>query len=156
MLPQWNTSISDFLRTKWVMVFLRTQLGSKSCFVRWIILSHILLWRAMSSPPLGNISIWHNQRVCMQQLHLFWIFGGSNVLMSILKLQTFVVADDIPVTVVPHTLIQAPVCLVRRKRGFLKAPWSLTIPWSFASFAASQSFLLSRLPPLTACMWLEV
>ena len=48
------------------------------------------------------------------------------------------------------------MCSVYRKRSVLKIPWSLMIPWSFATFAVSCYFFLSRLSLLIARMWSEV
>ena len=62
---------------------------------------------------------------------------GVNDIINTLKSRNSVAASTVPVTVVYHTLRQNPMCLARRKRHLLKAPWSLTIPWSFASFTSS-------------------
>ena len=70
-----------------------------------------------------------------------------NVVTSTYKFLDSVKSITVPLTVVACTLIQAPVCLVHRKRRFLKAPWLLTIPWSFASFLASW-FLYRTASPL--------
>ena len=71
--------------------------------------------------------------------------GGLNVMRCTQKSQNSVVASIVPVTVVPPTLIQEPMWLGRRKRRFLKAPWSLTIPPSFVSFTSYRYFFLSLL-----------
>ena len=67
-----------------------------------------------------------------------------------------VAASTVPVTIVPRTLNEAPMCLARRNRRFLKAPWFLKITESFTSFETSWSFLPSHLTPLTAWMWSAV
>ena len=70
-LPLQSTSSCGILRPNWIRGFLRTQLGEKACFARWIILSHISLWRVMNSPSLGQISALCTKIVCMKPLQFF-------------------------------------------------------------------------------------
>ena len=48
--------------------------------------------------------------------------------------------STVPVTMVPCTVSQVPMCLTHRKCRLLKAPWSLMITWTFMSFAESRYF----------------
>ena len=54
--------------------------------------------------------------------------------------QRAIVESTSPVTVVPCTISQAPMCLERCQRCFSKAPWVLTITCSLASFTVSYYF----------------
>ena len=53
-------------------------------------------------------------------------------------------------------LCQELVWLAQRKRRFLKAPWSLMVPLSFASFVSPWYLFPSRCWSLTAQMWSTV
>ena len=69
---------------------------------------------------------------------------GLKVVTRIKISQNAVADSNVSVTISPSMIIQALVCLARRKRIFPKAPWLLMINRSFVSFAASQ---------LTSYMW---
>ena len=63
-----------------------------------------------------------------------------NVTTRILKTQNPVAESTVLFTVVPRMLFQAPMSLAWRNGRFSKAPWLLTIPRSFLSFAESWYF----------------
>ena len=63
--------------------------------------------------------------------------GGVNNIMITLKSQSSVAANIVPLTMVPCTIIQAPVCLVQKNRRFSNVPWLLKVSRSFASFTIS-------------------
>ena len=63
---------------------------------------------------------------------------GLKVVTRIKISQNAVADSNVSVTISPSMIIQALVCLARRKRLFPKAPWLLMINRSFVSFAASQ------------------
>ena len=47
-LPPWHTHSLDPMCPKWIRVYPHTHLGYKSCFLRWMILSRISLWHAIT------------------------------------------------------------------------------------------------------------
>ena len=72
---------------------------------------------------------------------LVFYIGGVNVLTITWKSWDSIAASNVSVTMVPRTLIQSSVCLAHWETCFLKAPWLLTIPWSFAVFSVSRFFI---------------
>ena len=71
---------------------------------------------------------------------------GVNFLTSTLKFKYSVADSTVPVTVVPCILVQATVCLARRKRRFSKLHWSLISSLSSSSFVVSRSFFCHNFP----------
>ena len=85
-----------------------------------------------------------------------WRFKGENLQQAHKKSQNYVADSTVPETVVPRTLIEAPVLLARRSRC-LSLTWRLiTKPLILDSYATSRDFFLSRHSSIRVQRWSEL
>ena len=132
--------------------------GEKDCLAMRMISPCISLWRAMTIPPLLQLSEWRTERFHKKQLHFFWRLGGLTLKWA-QKNREIMLCQ-----VVPCTLSQEPVCLARRKGvskrhlgrwqfpGFLRHSWH---PYFFSSFLSSLTARMCSAVENPSFLWLH-